>query len=393
MSTESAPKQDEQPEHVESVAKVLHRLIWESRRGIAVNILVGVAAALCAAAALKYFEGWSFMEAAFILCQIQTTVGYGGFHVTTWHGQMILAIYSLASIVIASYLLKFFMQRLSNRYEVALRHHLQKLRRWEELEPSALQSLSLEHEYGSLSKVLISGVVCTFFILVGTFFFRYVEHCACAIDSDKEKCDESSFETCAATGGSIKTFSDAFYMSVATLCAVGFGEVQPRTNVSKGFCMAWMFFGVISTANFITSVSEYIHDGRWRSMVRKCEFMLDIHEKEFAAIDTDKSGDLSSAEFLVYTLRKYGCISEDLVAVINREFDTIDSDGKNSVTLQMLQHRRAGVQEVKGALDHTPFLKPLPKERLPPFGNVKRAISKWRQQAGKSKGDGASNAA
>mmetsp|Transcript_69216 Transcript_69216/g.129187 ORF Transcript_69216/g.129187 Transcript_69216/m.129187 type:complete len:406 (+) Transcript_69216:138-1355(+) len=405
MSAPAASHPEEHPKHVPAVAQIQAKADWASARRAAVNIGVGLATALCAASALKYFEGWSFFEAVFVLCQIQTTVGYGGFHLATWHAELILAIYACSSIVIAASLLKLSMKSLSNRYEVVLRWHLRRIHELDELEQkseqetplsAALRSLSVDRMYGELSKVLVGGMVFMFFILVGTFFFRYAEHCACAISSktDNVKCDATTFETCAATGGSIKSFSDAFYLSVTTMASIGFGEVQPRTNAGKCFSVVWMLLGVFSTANFITGVSQYFLQGRWKEVVVKREFMLDIHEKEFALIDSDKSGDMSQAEFLIYTLRKYGCISEELVAVINREFDEIDTDGNNAVTWEMLKRRKMGVQEAIGALDNSPFLEPLPqKHHFMQLGDVRSAIAGWRHRVGMPRGKATSDVA
>merc|ERR1719454_2006300 len=92
-------------------------------------------------------------------------------------------------------------------------------------------------------------------LIVGLIFFRFFEHCSCSYGLGR-------VEECAATGGYVKDFASAFYMSSITLTTVGFGDYQPRTEVGRLFGIAWMLIGVASTGLFLSSVSTYFFESQ-----------------------------------------------------------------------------------------------------------------------------------
>jgi len=338
-------------------------------------------------------EGWGPIRATYVVTQIITTVGYGDFALHSYQSQIFIALYAFCVVVVIAYFMKLLMQNFSNRHEAVLCAHLRRMHHWDALEEQsdagegldeAMQTYVNQRIYGALSKVLLSGILFSAFVLTGTIFYRYIEHCTCTAESQiEDNCDASSYRTCVATGGSVMGFSEAFYMSVTTLTGIGFGDYQPRTASGRIFCVVWMFFGVMAAANFVASLSQFFFEGRREAYITASEYTTQIHEREFEMIDTDKNGCLSQAEFLVYTLRKYGNVSEELVEEISKEFDKIDLDGNNAITLEMLMARKQEVQGVLGAGPSSPFVAPLP--RTSTFQNAKAAAAKWRNRVRVSK--------
>merc|ERR1719159_238451 len=100
-------------------------------------------------------------------------------------------------------------------------------------------------------------------IVIGTIFFSLVEDCTCSYKTSKEdfnlqECDETSYETCVATGGFKHGWVSSFYMSVITVTTVGFGDYSPKSMSGRAFGIVWMIVGVAVTAFFISSLSSLI---------------------------------------------------------------------------------------------------------------------------------------
>merc|ERR1719247_3185725 len=107
---------------------------------------------------------------------------------------------------------------------------------------------------------------------------------------------------CAATGGYVKTWTDAFYMSVITLTTVGFGDHAPRSEIGRAVGCVWMLFGVVATANFASAFGTLLIGAQKNDhrLGHVTEEILDEIDNLFDAIDVDGSGSLSHDEVMQY---------------------------------------------------------------------------------------------
>merc|ERR1711971_1111540 len=97
-----------------------------------------------------------------------------------------------------------------------------------------------------LAQLSLATGMFTGSLLFGTVFFATYENCSCSYGLTlREKCRDTSFEECTMSQGYVKTFLEAFYMSVITVTTVGFGDFTPVTKLGRVIGALWMIMGVL----------------------------------------------------------------------------------------------------------------------------------------------------
>eukprot|EP00928_Gymnodinium_smaydae_P020640 TRINITY_DN17981_c0_g1_i1.p1 TRINITY_DN17981_c0_g1~~TRINITY_DN17981_c0_g1_i1.p1 ORF type:complete len:366 (+),score=98.75 TRINITY_DN17981_c0_g1_i1:152-1249(+) len=288
---------------------------------------------------LMCWEKWHFVTANYVIAQIVTTVGYGDFTVESNAAKLFMAFYAICVLVILAYNYNMFIGRLIDNNCDQLRMYLRRMERnhaGEELTDAEAAKV-----YGALNKLLATGFTFLVFVLFGTIFFRLFEHCTCQVhDRILRGCSQEDYDRCVATGGQTKEWADALYMSVVTLTTIGFGDVYPHTTTGKILGSIWMLLGVVCTASFLGSFVAWMFETEKRRKFTQVDALRGISQSTFQKIDRDGNGALSRGEFLAFTLVRYGMVDEDLVDEIHAQFDTLDVDGKNRVTLDRILARQ-----------------------------------------------------
>lgn len=181
--------------------------------------------------------------------------------------------------------------------------------------------------------IAASGIFAAF-ILFGVIFYGWYEGCSCSYGASlasvsscstnstscvsiSTACDSTSYTTCAATGGQVKTWADCVYMSVITLTTVGFGDFSPKTKFGRVISLFWMLFGVLASGNFVTALGSFI-DSKFKKPSPK-----GLSREAFKKIDLDNNRALSRGEFLAWMLVRKGLVQADDVKAIILKFNTI----------------------------------------------------------------------
>lgn len=316
--------------------KSIERKTSPDLRSLIVVSLPPLGLFLFGVATLRYFEGWDWLISCYVITQMCTTVGYGDFTVNTPHAKFFMAIYALLVLVFLAYYYNMLVGRLVQWESDALRKYIRKLEVF--YDEGVKDDQYAMMKYGHLNEMAAGLSLFVGALVVGVVFFRLIEHCACshAIPG----CDDTSYASCSETGGYVKGWIDCFYMSCITLTTVGFGDFQPRTTVGRIFGMAWMLVGVATTAATISAVSNWFFDAKKGGQFSSIEGNPDIDDETFKKIDLDGNGSLSRGEYMTYTLVKYGVVQEELLKDINRQYDNLDSDKSNAVTLSQIHDAR-----------------------------------------------------
>jgi len=136
---------------------------------------------------------------------------------------------------------------------------------------------------------------------------------------------------CPKTGGQVKTPLDAFVMSLETLTTVGFGQFSPQTELGRVVAIFWMLAGSLACGNFVSNFGQVVLQDK------KVKKMDDISRDIFDKIDANGSGELDLCEFRIYSLLKFGLISEEDMEDIDLLFHAMDADQSGALTYEEIE--------------------------------------------------------
>lgn len=164
-------------------------------------------------------------------------------------------------------------------------------------------------------------------ILLGTFFFSYVDYCVC---DEFQSCDVvilfSEREKCEDAGGRERSVIESFYMSCVTLTTIGFGDLVPGNWLGRLFATYWMVAGVAAQGYFLGQLARAIQ----MESVKK-GVLQGMTAETFHMIDADNSGSLSEYEYIVYMLLNFNMIEAEDVQGLSAAFAKLDLDGSGTL--------------------------------------------------------------
>jgi len=274
-------------------------------------------------------EGWSVLTAAYVIVQIITTIGFGDITVTSQRMRFFCTIYVLATICIVASIIMNLLDRFIQSEADMIRSTMRRV------EARRLANVENEEQarriFGKYNALIVSFVPFLLFVSFGTVFYRLYEPCTCSTGPRMvEGCVEGP--TCEATGGYMKTWIDALYMSVITMTTVGFGDVTPKSQLGEFLALGWMVFGVAVTAHFVGNVGKMLMDENARQL------KLDrVSQDIFRSIDLSRTGTLSPIEFRTYALIKFGLVAQEDLDSIDQLFKSIDLDHDGQLSFAEIQ--------------------------------------------------------
>jgi len=258
-----------------------------------------------------------FITATYVVVQIVTTIGYGDISVNPeMHWFMIF--YVVVGLCVAA-----------DVFNVGFNYLLEKsqdklCKRMNELQASirskGKKANRIRDSHHELRDCLSALLIALVFVVGGAIFYVLVEPCSCSYGkSHVDGCVAD--DTCAATGGYTKDFSQALYMAVITLTTVGFGDFTPRSEAGRIFGFFWMIAGVLSFGNFVTAF------GAWLGAAFKKDHSSKFGREIFDSIDKDGNGYLTRGEFMSWMLVKEGIVSSEQIQHFYDLFDTLAEEG------------------------------------------------------------------
>lgn len=278
------------------------------------------------------------MTSIYVIVQIVTTVGSGDIPPETETMRLVFACYVLCLVLVGVYAMNVVQGWILEKHADFTRRNMRRRERMNGHENVTKGRIHLKRTATGLF---------VFSLVIGTIFFRLVEHCSCSYgetwqsaDFDHEACPEDTrgitFEQCRDAGGWVKSTIDCFYMSVMTVTTVGFGDYSPVSYWGRVFAIFYMLFGVGSTGFFMTTMAEYLFEDEI-----KYEGAMDIDKGTFASIDEDGSGEISRSEYSMFVLLRHGIVPPETVEEINQKFDSMDRRHAGSVTWDDLLYCRS----------------------------------------------------
>jgi len=292
---------------------------------IPLGVLLWVGAGVLLA---MHFEGWTVTTALYVIVQIVTTIGYGDITVHTQAAKLFMSAYVVGTILIIGTLMTDSMDNFVEGNTEYLRKQLRRAQdKIHETQKGVPPPRAPPSEF---NRILSSFLLFVFFVGFGTVFYAVYEGCSCSYGVTKiDGCLDHDYYACKATGGAIKTWTDAFYMALITLTTVGFGDHSPKSWEGRIVGCVWMILGVVVTAHFASRFGHLLLAEK-RDNHRIERMCPEI----FESIDTNKDGTLDRLEFRTYALLKFGLVTQEDLDEIDQLFSTIDQDGSGELTFR-----------------------------------------------------------
>mmetsp|Transcript_125384 Transcript_125384/g.315938 ORF Transcript_125384/g.315938 Transcript_125384/m.315938 type:complete len:458 (-) Transcript_125384:83-1456(-) len=282
-----------------------------SKRGI--FIVIGALFVLLIGT-MMYFDKVDLITAIYVAMQVITTIGYGDIVPQSWQTRLMWSFLVIIFLIVIAYVFTGFMDRAADMQQDALSQIVARA----PFVSEAMQGLAV----ATLEFVLA--------IAFGTVFYATWENCACSYGRTVvAECDMTTYETCVATGGFVKTWVDSFYFSVITLTTVGFGDFTPVTKFGRTVGVFWMIMGVAATAKWIGAVSTALFASIADGGTAKEHKEQKPHDIVFDMFDSDGSGTLSRAEYHMYYLVKNHLVSTKMLDKLDKSFHEV-ANGKEA---------------------------------------------------------------
>jgi len=289
------------------------------------------------------YGDYETITSVYVLMQVLTTVGYGDVSVPE-NMHFALSVYCFLGLAIVAKVLNDFSSAI---LEGAYKRMQNRIAHVEALaNEDIINAQEAETRNGKINKLVVSFVLFLVFLFGGAIFYWVWEPCSCSYGvTAREGCREDGddpMDTCAKTGGQIKEFHHAFYMSMITLSTVGFGDVSPQSQVGRIFAIPWMLAGVLSTANFISALSDFIDwmDPYKSAEAAKPKHLKKVFDKElFDQIDLEKTGYISKAEFRCWMLLKLGVVQQEDIDSIDQAFNKLDANKTGKLEFELLHEQ------------------------------------------------------
>lgn len=275
---------------------------------------------------LTYFEGFTFVNALYVITQMVTTVGYGDITLKNEWGMLFIAFYALWILVLIAFYLNTVVSKILSEQEEVVRAKLRALEKqlfeqfFQSQVSGSIQDEDVKEAYGKYNSLIFSTVIFAGHLLVGTLLFEKMEGLS---------------------------LIKAFYTSVITLTTIGFGDFSPSQDASKVVSIFWMLSGIVSAANFVQNLQVVFFnidaEQRFRAEAIDCEEM-------FAAMDFNSDGTLSQGEFIQYCLLKQRLVDPEILRRIVEVYDRIDSNDDNQLTVEEMRRFKSAVVNTQANL-------------------------------------------
>ena len=130
------------------------------------------------------------------------------------------------------------------------------------------------------------------------------------------------------------TFVNAIYWGVVSGTTVGYGDISPSNDGTKIFCMFFLVFAVITTANALGTVGDALMEGSDGQVMSILDKKLDA--AFLMSIDMDGSGEVTEFEYLAAMLIRLNHVDQDQIDSIMKAFRKLDQDGSGSLSVSDL---------------------------------------------------------
>ncbi|KAJ6300906.1 hypothetical protein OIU76_021664 [Salix suchowensis] len=260
------------------------------------------AGTLCFTLIMNQIEGKKtngILDAVYFSVVTMTTVGYGDLVPHTTLAKLLSCVYVFIGMALGGIIISKAADYIVEKQEILL---VRAMHVNEKIGSSEILKEAETHKVKY--KCLLALILLFLLIIVGTIFLHLVE----------------SFE-----------FVDAFYCVCSSITTLGYGDDSFSTRAGRIFAVFWILSSTICLAQFFLYSAELYTEKRQRLLVeRVLARNVTASDLEEADIDHDKT--VSAAEFIVYTLKEMGKISQEDISLVMERFSKLDVDQSGTLT-------------------------------------------------------------
>lgn len=269
-------------------------------------------------------EGLDFINALYLSVQYITTIGYGDIVPQNNGTRMFLAFYVIGCLILVAHYMASVVSTANDYLSSQVNTAFSSGRLGKTSCMSSPTNKSLA----------VSSVLLLAMILFGMIFYGALEACSCSFSVSAVKgCDDTSYDTCVASGGVTKDYVQTFYMSVITLTTVGLGDYVPESRAGRWVGVFWMMLGTAICAVWVGNVTSFFFD---RDQAAKQQEVVPQAKDLFKSMDGDSDGYLQKAEHHLYLLTLHGVVTADMLEKLEEDFTKL-SPGQTGVSYESLK--------------------------------------------------------
>lgn len=126
------------------------------------------------------------------------------------------------------------------------------------------------------------------------------------------------------------TTIDFIYYAVATLTTIGYGDIAPDDNKTKGLAVICVPLAAFATASIIARYAAFQAE---RKILRAQASVIDrgLRLSDLELMDKDRNGTVSRLEFIEFMLLSMDKVDVDFLNRLNAQFDELDKDGSDTL--------------------------------------------------------------
>ncbi|GAV59858.1 Ion_trans_2 domain-containing protein [Cephalotus follicularis] len=239
------------------------------------------------------------LDALYFCVVTMTTVGYGDLVPGSVLSKLLACIYVFSGMALGGLILGKAADYILEKQEILL---VKAMHMRERVGPEEIVKEAENHRVQY--KFFMAASLLLVLMIVGTLFLTLVENL---------------------------TLIDAFYCVCSTITTLGYGDESFSTIVGRIFAVFWILSSTLCLGQCFLYLAELYTERRKSSLVKwVLTRRMTCSDLEAADLDHDKS--VSAAEFIIYTLKEMGNISQEDISLVMERFKKLDVDRSGTLT-------------------------------------------------------------
>jgi potassium channel subfamily K, other eukaryote len=126
---------------------------------------------------------------------------------------------------------------------------------------------------------------------------------------------------------------DALYLACMTVSTVGYGDIAPTNDMSRGFTIVYALVGTTLTAGALSSFTGAL-SALCKAKVEEEVMNATLNLENLAQMDSDRNNVVTKDEFVLYKLKVMGLVDNDVIQRAEAQFRKLDITGNGVLTAE-----------------------------------------------------------